>query len=61
MGNPAARLCGSFVGGQARRRRRLRNLTRRELGQGREDEFGLVHVIAKILAFQAFEVFVLFD
>jgi len=61
MGNPAAGLCGPFIGGQPQRRRRLRNLTRGKLGQGREDKFGLAHVIAKILAFQSFQVFMLFD
>lgn len=32
MGNPAAGLCGPFVGGQAHRRRCLRNLARGKLG-----------------------------
>jgi hypothetical protein len=38
MGDPAAGLCRPFVGGQAHRRRSLVDLTRRELGQGREAE-----------------------
>ena len=61
MGNPAASFCGLLVGGQSHRRRSLCNLTRGKLGQGREDEFGLAHVIAKILAIKTFQVFVLLD
>jgi hypothetical protein len=36
MRDPAASLCGPFVGGQSHRRR-LRDLTRGKLCQGRED------------------------
>jgi len=61
MGNPTAGLCGPFVGGQSHRRLSLRDLTRGKLGQGREDELGLAHVIAEILAFQSFQILMLFD
>ena len=48
MGNPAAGLCGPFIGGQAHRRRRLRNLTRGKLGQRREDELRLSDLLAGV-------------
>jgi hypothetical protein len=48
MGNPAAVLCGPLVGGQAHCRRRLRNLTRGKLGQGREDEDRLSDLLAGV-------------
>ena len=48
MGNPAAGLCGPFIGGQAHRRRRLRDLTRGKLGQGREDELLLSDLLAGV-------------
>jgi hypothetical protein len=48
MGNPAASLCGLLVGGQAHRRRCLRDLTRRKLGQGREDELRLSDLLGGV-------------
>jgi len=48
MGNPAAVLCGPFVGGQAHRRLSLRNLKRGKLGQGREDELRLSDLLAGV-------------
>ena len=48
MGNTAPGLCGPFVGGQAHRRRRLRDLTRGKLGQGREDELLLSDLLAGV-------------
>jgi hypothetical protein len=48
MGDPAAGLCGLLVGGQVHRRRRLRNLTRGKLGQGREDELRLSDLLAGV-------------
>ena len=60
MGDPAAGLCGPFVGGQSHRRLSLRDLARGKLGQGREDEFGLAHVVAKIMVFKTFQVLMLF-
>jgi hypothetical protein len=48
MGNPAASLCGSFVGGQSHRRHCLRNLTRGKLGQRREDELRLSDLLARV-------------
>ena len=51
MGDSAAGLCGLLIGGQAHCRVRLRDLARGKFGQGGKDEFGLAHVIAKILAF----------
>ena len=48
MSNPAAGLCGPFVGGQAHRRRCLRNLARGKLGQGREDGLRLSDLLAGV-------------
>ena len=48
LGDLAANLCGPFVGGQAHRRRRLRDLTRGKLGQGREDELLLSDLLAGV-------------
>jgi hypothetical protein len=48
MGDPAADLCSPFVGGQSHRRRRFRTLTRRKLGQGREDELRLSDLLAGV-------------
>ena len=48
VGNPAAGLRGLSVGGQAHRRRRLRNLTRGKLGQRREDELRLSDLLAGV-------------
>ena len=47
VGNPAAGLRGLSVGGQAHRRR-LRDLTRGKLGQGREDELRLSDLLAGV-------------
>jgi len=48
MGNPAAGLCGPFIGGQAHRRHRLRDLARRKLGQGREDGLRISDLLAGV-------------
>jgi len=48
MGNPAASLCGLLVGGQAHRRRCLRDLTSGKLGQGREDELRLSDLLGGV-------------
>ena len=48
MGNPAAGLCGPFVGGQANRRLSLRDLARVKLGQGREDELRLSDLLGGV-------------
>jgi len=48
MGNPAAGLCGSLVGGQTHSRLSLRDLTRGKLGQGRKDELGRSDLLAGV-------------
>ena len=48
LGDLATHLCSLLVGGQVHRRRRLRNLTRGKLGQGREDGLRLSDLLAGV-------------
>jgi hypothetical protein len=48
LGDLAARLCGLLDGGQAHRRRCLRDLTSGKLGQGREDELRLSDLLGGV-------------
>lgn len=61
LGNPASGAGGLLVCRQSNSLGRFRDLPRGQFCQSRKDEFGLAHVIAQILRFKPFDVFVLLD